>query len=173
MTLKTVDQFFCMTLIIPSLATKYSAVQKISCGQTFTDILNLRCDLDLKCSNLIFPQDTLAYDAVLSNQVRLQMDWQFRRYNQKSLIYTSPRCDLDTEHSEPIFLHDTLAYNAAAQPYQVWQQNILWFRRYCPDKHSLAFWPFAVTLTLNAVIPFFHRTLQLMMLCYNTNRPVV
>ena len=41
---------------------------------TFTDILNLRCDLDLKCSNPIFPQDTLTFDAVLSNQVSLQMD---------------------------------------------------------------------------------------------------
>ena len=34
---------------------------------SFTDNLNHCCDLDLKCSNPIFPQDTLAYDAVLSN----------------------------------------------------------------------------------------------------------
>ena len=44
------------------------------------DILNLHCDLDLKHSNPIFLQDTLAYDAVLSNQVWLQTDQQLRRY---------------------------------------------------------------------------------------------
>ena len=57
---------------------KCAVIQKISSGQTVTDILNLCCDLDLECSNPIFPQDTLAYDAVLSNQVWLQMDQQFR-----------------------------------------------------------------------------------------------
>ena len=43
--------------------------QKISPRQTFTKILNLHCDLDLEHSNPIFPQDTLAYDAVLSNKL--------------------------------------------------------------------------------------------------------
>ena len=52
-------------------------------GQTFTSILNLHCDLDLECSNQVFPQDTLAYDAVLPNQVWLQTDQQFRRFNKK------------------------------------------------------------------------------------------
>ena len=57
-------------------------------GQTFTDISNLCCDLDLESSHPIFQQDTLAYDAVLSNQVWLQTDQQFRRYsrNNHSLI---------------------------------------------------------------------------------------
>ena len=87
---------------------------KISAGQTFTDILNLCCDIDLECSNPIFPQDTPAYDVVLSNHVWLQTNQQFRRYNRKSYFdYISPCCDLDIEHSEPIFLHDTLAYDAA------------------------------------------------------------
>ena len=45
--------------------------EKIS-GQTFTDILNLCYDLDLERSNSMFPQNTLAYDAVLQNQVWLQ-----------------------------------------------------------------------------------------------------
>ena len=39
-----------------------------------TEILNICCDLDLEHSNPIFPQDTLAYDAVLSNQIWLQTD---------------------------------------------------------------------------------------------------
>ena len=41
-------------------------------------------------------------------------------------------------------------------------------RKYHPDKHSLTFWTFAVTLTLDAVIQFFHRTLWFMMLYYQT-----
>ena len=36
------------------------------------------------------------------------------------------------------------------------------------SKHSLTFWTFAVALNLNAVIPFFHTTLQLIMLYYQT-----
>ena len=47
--------------------------EKISSGQKFTDILNLRCGLDLECSNPLFQQDTPAYDAVLPNPVWLQM----------------------------------------------------------------------------------------------------
>ena len=33
---------------IPNLVTKCSAIQKISSVQTFTDILNIQCDLDLE-----------------------------------------------------------------------------------------------------------------------------
>ena len=71
---------------IPGFATKCSMVQKISSGQTFTNILNLRCDLDLERSNPIFPQDTPDYNAVLANKVWLQIDQQFRRYNRNSHI---------------------------------------------------------------------------------------
>ena len=35
-------------------------------------------------------------------------------------------------------------------------------------KHSLTFWTFAVSLTLNTVIPFSHRAFWLMMLYYQT-----
>ena len=70
----------CIT--IPGLATKYSVVQKISSGKTFTNIFNLHCDLDLERSNPIFPQDTPAYDTVLSNQVWLQI----RRYGHTLII---------------------------------------------------------------------------------------
>ena len=51
-----------------------------------TNILNLRCDLDLERSNPIFQQDTPAYDAVLLNKVWLQTDQQFRRYEKNSHI---------------------------------------------------------------------------------------
>ena len=59
---------------------------KISSRETFTGILNLCCDLDLVRSNPIFPQNTRAYDAVLANQVWLQTNEQFRRYNRNSHI---------------------------------------------------------------------------------------
>ena len=64
----------------------------ISSGQIFTDNLNLYSDLDLEQSNPIFPQDTSAYVAVLSNQVWLQTNQQFNRYNIRNshilIIYT-------------------------------------------------------------------------------------
>ena len=92
-----------------NLVTKCSVILKIS-GQTFTDILNLHCDLDLKCSNPILPHGTPAYDAVLSNQVWLQSDQQFRIYNRNShilVIYAlTVTLTLDT-------VNHTLAYDAA------------------------------------------------------------
>ena len=63
---------------IPGLVTKCSVVQKILSRQTFTNILNLHCDLDLERSNPIFSQDTLWY------QVWRQTDQQFRRYSKNS-----------------------------------------------------------------------------------------
>ena len=60
--------------------------EKILSGQIFSYVLSLHCDLDLECSNSVFQQDTLAYDAVLLNQVWLQTDQQFRRYNRNSHI---------------------------------------------------------------------------------------
>ena len=65
-------------MTIPGLVTKCSVIQKMSSRQTITIISNLRCDLDLERSNPIFPQDTQAYDAVLSNQVWLQTDQQLK-----------------------------------------------------------------------------------------------
>ena len=64
---------------------KCSVIKKIS-SRTFTDFVNLWCDLDFEHSNPIFPLNTLAYDAVLSNQVWLQTDQQFGGYNRNSHI---------------------------------------------------------------------------------------
>ena len=69
-------------IIIRNLVTKCPVIPKILSGQAYTDILNLRCDLDLEHNHSFFPpHDTLAYDTILSNQVWLQTDQQFRRYN--------------------------------------------------------------------------------------------
>ena len=95
-------------------------VQKISFQQTFTNILNLHCDLDLEHSNPIFQQNTPAYDAVLSNQVWLQADQQFRRHSKNShILFISPHCDLDTEDSEPVFQQDTSPHNNTPKC-QIW-----------------------------------------------------
>ena len=148
--------FCCIT--IPNLVTKYFMVQKISSWQTFTDIFNLCCDLDLEHSNPIFPQDTLVYDAVLSNQVWLQMDQRFRRYNKKSYFdYISPCCDLDIKHSEITFsawlsgLLRCITIPGLATKYFLVQKI----------SSGQTFWTFAVTLTLSAVIPFSHVTHRL------------
>ena len=105
-------------------------IQKISSGQTFTNILNLRCDLDVESSNPIFPQDTQAYDAVLSNQAWFQMDQQFRRYSKNShILNISPHSDLDIGDSEPVFPPDTLPIDNTP-PYHVWSKMVEPFRRY-------------------------------------------
>ena len=67
-----------------------------------------------------FPQDPPVYDAVLSIQVWLQTDQQFRTYGKKYSYfdYISPRYDFDIQDSEPIFLHDTSPRDDTP-PYQV------------------------------------------------------
>ena len=70
---------------------------------------NLDHDLDLKRSNPIFSQDTLAYD---DNQV-----WQpaVQKIYQKESYFDqmSPNCDLDLEDSKQFFVHDTSTHDAA------------------------------------------------------------
>ena len=67
--------------------------------------------------------------------------------------YMSANCHLGLDNSKPIFWHNTLAH-CDASPYQIWWQRVDGFRRYL-DKHSLTFWTFTVTLTLNALVIFF------------------
>ena len=61
-------------------------------------------------------------------------------------------CDLGLKTAKNFFLHDTLAHDATSQ-YQVWQQNVCWFRSIIWTNIDIG--PFAVTLTLIAVIQFF------------------
>ena len=82
--------------------------------------------------NPIFPQDTPAYDAVLSNQVCSQTDQQFRRYSKNShILIISPHNDLDTEDSEPIFVHDTSPHGTTTPSLMKMVEQ---FRRYRQDK---------------------------------------
>ena len=76
----------------------------------------------------------------------------------------SPHCGPELEDSKLIFLHDTLAHDDASL-YQVWLQKVQQLKRYRPDEHSLEFSTFSVTLT---VIQCVHKTIQLMMMCHQT-----
>ena len=83
---------FCVTLWLilqhhyTKFYTKMFCGSEDNIGQIFTDIYNHQCDLDLEHSNPIFPQDTLAYNVVLSNRIWLQTDQQFGRYSRNSHI---------------------------------------------------------------------------------------
>ena len=58
---------------------------KIFCDSE--NIIRIKIQLHyLKSSNLLFPQNTLAYDDVLSDQVWLPRNQQFRKYSTKSHI---------------------------------------------------------------------------------------
>ena len=103
LTLKAVNQFFCMTLWFMMLLKHTKFDNKTFCGsediiRTFTNIFNLHCDLDFECSNPMFPKNTTASDAVLSNQVWLQTDHQFVRYSRNShILIISLHYDFDNE----------------------------------------------------------------------------
>ena len=57
--------------------------------------------------------------------------------------------------------------------FYIQEKNVQRFRRYHPDKQSLTFRNFTVTLTVNTVIQFFHSTLRLLMLYYQTKSKIV
>ena len=67
------------------MVAKRSVVQKMQDIERFNKVLNLHCDLDLENNNLIFTQNTPAYDMV------------------KTVIldYISPKCDPELEDSKP------------------------------------------------------------------------
>ena len=78
-------------------------------GQTFTEVENLHCDLDLEYSKAAFSQDTPAYEHALSNKVGCQKI----SSSEHIIVMISlcePKlgyCDLDLEDSNPFFTHDT------------------------------------------------------------------
>ena len=100
--------------------------------------MNLHYDLDLESNNLIFTQNSLAYDNVPSK-------FNCKKISSaadviKTFIFDqmSPHCDTELEDSKSIFLHDTLAHDVVP-PYQVWLQEVQQLGRYCKHEHSLEF----------------------------------
>ena len=62
--------------------TKFDLPEILS-GQTFTEVQNLHCDLDLEYSKATFSQDTPAYDHALSTKL-FAKNQQFKTYYRNS-----------------------------------------------------------------------------------------
>ena len=94
--------------------TKFDG-SEILFGQTFTEVQNLHCDLDLEYGKATFSQETPAYEMHCQTKLVTPKNQQFRTYNRNSHISLSePKfsySDLDLEDSNPFFTYDTLAYN--------------------------------------------------------------
>ena len=111
------------------------------------EVLNLHCDLDLEHNNLIFTQDAPAYENVPSNKIWLQKDQQLIDMVETIISdKLSPHCDFVLDDTKPNVLHDILSYDDGS-PYKVYLQKAQQFRRHRPEKHSLTFWTFILTLT--------------------------
>ena len=121
----------------------------------------------LQQSNPIFSQDNSAYDEVPSNQVQLQNDQQFRKYNRSYFDIWSFTVTLILKTANQSFwkticlmmLHHHTKF--ASTRFSSWEDYHL-------DKHSLTFYNSAVTLTLNTVIQVPHKTLWLIIMYYQT-----
>ena len=116
--------------------TKFDRSEILS-GQTFTEVQNLHCDLDLEYSKATFSQDTPAYEYMhCQTKLVAPKNQQFRTYNRNSHIWLyEPKfsyCDLDLEDRNPFFAYDTLAYNVVS-PYWVWLQMVQRCIRYHPN----------------------------------------
>ena len=110
------------------------------------------CDLDLQPSNPIFQQDTLAYDAVLSNQVWLQTDQQFINHNRNGHILII----------KVLAVAVTLTLQTANSSLCM-SQTDQQFRRYNRNSHNLIISP-RCDLDIEHSEPIFCMTLWLMML---------
>ena len=127
LTLKTVNQSFCMTLsgqwwciTIPSLVTNSSAFEKIPSpdehSSTFL-ISAVTLTLNTTTQSYLFKRQS---NFLPSNQLSLQKDQHFRRHTESNnLTIQSLNCDLDLEDSKPVFSQDTPAHDDASL-YQVW-----------------------------------------------------
>ena len=156
------------TCSVTSLVYKGLVVQKVSAAQTFVDVLNLRCGLDLEHSILFFSQDTPPYDDIPTKFGCKRVGNSEGTFDSHIIfLLHKPHCDLDHEVGTKIFVRNSPAHDDASS-YQVWSQRLHWFRWDRPDKHSLTFWIFAVTFDLQHTIQFSHKTLRLMVMYHQT-----
>ena len=81
--------------------------------------------------------------------------------------YRNTQCDPDLEDSKTIFSYYTPAH-CDASSYKVCLQKVKQFRGSCLDRHSMKFWTFHVTLTLNTSKQPFHMRIQLMTMYHQT-----
>ena len=110
--------------------TKFDRSEILS-GQTFTEVQNLHCDLDLEYSKQPFHKTlqlmNVHYQTKLVAKKINNKKKQFRTYNRYSHISLyEPKfsyCDLDLEDRNTFVAYDTLAYNDVS-PYRVWSQMV-------------------------------------------------
>ena len=100
--------------------------------------MNLHCDLDLENNNLIFTQNTPAYDNVASKFGSKKISSSADMVKTVIFDQMSPPCDPELEDRKPIFLHNILAHDVAS-PYPVWLQKVKQQRIYHSHEHSLEF----------------------------------
>ena len=100
--------------------------------------MNLHCDLDLENNNLIFTQNTPAYDNVASKFGSKKISSSAHMMETVIFDQLSPHGDPELEDRKPVFLHDILAHDVAS-PYQVWLQKVKQQRIYHSHEHSLEF----------------------------------
>ena len=171
--MKIASLSFCKALqfIIMHHNTKFGNKMFGSSGDIWIniDISTLHCNLDLKCSNPIFPHDALAYDNLSSDHVWLPKNQQFRRYSSQSniLIIWALAVTLTLKTANNFcFAWHSGSFCSITIPSLVTKCFVV--QKITPDKYSLTFLTFGVTLTLSAVIQFFRRTLWLIMLYYHS-----
>ena len=107
--------------------TKFDRSEILS-GQTFTEVQNLHCDLDLNTAKQPFHKTLQPMNMHCPTKLVAPKNQQFRTYNRNSHIRLyEPKfsyCDLDLEDGNPFFAsYDTLAYNDVS-PYWVWLQMV-------------------------------------------------
>ena len=155
MTLKIANQSFCMTFQLMTMHHYTKFGNKMFGGVennmwTNSEILTLRCDLDLERSKPFF--FLTRYSGLwLSDQVWLRIStsedtvervifwsykpllWAWPWWQHRLTDILNLCCDLDLERSNPIFPHDTLAYAVLSN--QVWLQTDNHFRRQSRKSH--------------------------------------
>ena len=167
-TLKIAHQFFffffCMTLQLTVMHGNSTFGNKIfgSIEDIIwinIDIQTLRYDFDREYSIPIFSQNTLVYNDVSSVQVWVPRNQQLRRCSRKShnwiISALTVTLTLTSKIANIFFFPAWHSGSRCCITIPSLVTKCLWFRRQHPYKHSLTFWIFAVTLTLNAVTNFF------------------
>ena len=137
LTLNIAKWYFWMVLWLMMMHyhTKFDQSEILS-GQTFTEVQNLHCDLDLEYRKATFSDKILQPWTCTVKLSWSPKNQQFRTYNRNSHIWLyepkSSYCDLDLEDRNPFFAHDALAYNDIS-PYWICLQMVQRCIRYRPN----------------------------------------
>ena len=144
----------------PSLVTEGSAAEEISSRWTFTGILNLFCDLDLDYNRAIQSFHKTIHLMIMCHQTKFsckRISGSVNILKSHILITLSLTVTLTLKTANRSFWK-TIWLKMVHHHASLVVKKVQWFRRYYPDKHSLTFWNFVVTLTLNTTIQFLHKT---------------